>query len=200
MPRLSRPESQAVTRERLLETARELFLRDGYHPTSIEKVADAAGYSKGAVYSNFRNKDELCMAVLDAIRRQEADALMAAMVQQHTLEGRIGALQQWADQRIGDGQWTPLEMEFSAHARRDPMLRNMLAERNATMMRASAGLVALQIADLEHKPAMSAAAIASATVALGIGLGFQRSIDPTIPITAFIETYRALLTGRPDGQ
>ncbi len=195
MARLSRPESQAVTRERLLQTAKTLFLRDGYHPTSIEKVADAAGYSKGAVYSNFRNKDELCMAVLDAIRREEADALLAALAQERTLDGRIDALQRWADQRIGDGQWTPLEMEFSAHARRDPVLRDMLAERNATMMRASTALIALQISDLEHKPEMSAAAIASATVALGIGLGFQRSIDPAISIKPFIDTYRTLLTG-----
>jgi AcrR family transcriptional regulator len=40
-----------------------LFLRDGYAATSLEKVADEAGYSKGAVYSNFWNKDELCLAV-----------------------------------------------------------------------------------------------------------------------------------------
>jgi AcrR family transcriptional regulator len=195
MPRLSRPESQALTRERLLDTAKTLFLRDGYHPTSIEKVADAAGFSKGAVYSNFRNKDELCMAVLDTIRREESMALMEAFAREATVDGRIHALQAWADKRIGDGQWTPLEMEFSAHARRDPVLREMLADRNAKLMVAVTALVEMQIAELDTKPAMAAAALASAIVTMGIGLGFQRSIDPTVAITGFIESYRVLLTG-----
>ena len=44
MPRLSRAASQARTRAQLIETARELFLRDGYFATSLDKVADAAGY------------------------------------------------------------------------------------------------------------------------------------------------------------
>ncbi len=197
MARLTRPENQALTRERLLATAKSLFLSDGYHPTSIEKVADAAGYSKGAVYSNFSSKDELCMAVLDSIRRDETEVLLSALAQVHTLESRIDALQTWADQRIGDGQWTSLELEFSAHARRDPALRAVLARRNAAMMRACAHLIALQIAEMPTKPAMSAEAIASATVSLAIGLGFQRSIDPSISINSFMQTYRTLLTGNP---
>ena len=61
----SRPKPGATGRDR-----RQMFFDDGYHPTSLEKVADAAGYSKGAVYSNFRNKDELCAAVLDEIRAE----------------------------------------------------------------------------------------------------------------------------------
>src|ERR1041384_2785727 len=70
MARMTRAESQANTRAQLLATARQMFFTDGYHPTSLEKVADAAGYSKGAVYSNFRNKDELCVAVLDEVRAE----------------------------------------------------------------------------------------------------------------------------------
>ena len=195
MARLTRPENQALTRERLLATAKSLFLSDGYHPTSIEKVADAAGYSKGAVYSNFSSKDELCMAVLDVIRREETEVLLAALSQEQSFEGRMGALQTWADQRIGDGQWTSLELEFSAHARRDPTLRAALAKRNAAMMRACANLIALQIAEMSPKPVMGAEAIASATVSLAIGLGFQRSLDPGISINSFMATYQTLLAG-----
>ena len=40
-----------MTRERLLAAARELFRKQGYATTSIERIAEAAGYSKGAVYS-----------------------------------------------------------------------------------------------------------------------------------------------------
>ena len=41
------------------------FSRDGYHGASLEEIADTAGFSKGAVYSNFGGKAELFLAVLD---------------------------------------------------------------------------------------------------------------------------------------
>lgn len=66
MARLSRAESQAQTRELLIETARRLFVSDGFLGTSLEKVAATAGYSKGAVYSNFDGKAALFLAVMDA--------------------------------------------------------------------------------------------------------------------------------------
>ena len=61
--RLSRQESQARTRTLLLEVATTEFLAHGYNGTSLERVADAAGFSKGAVYGNFAGKDELVFAV-----------------------------------------------------------------------------------------------------------------------------------------
>jgi AcrR family transcriptional regulator len=126
--RLTRAESQARTRAQLLTTARELFLRDGYLATSLDKVADAAGFSKGAVYSNFRNKDELCLAVLDEIRAARA-AEITGLLTAPTIEDRLRRFEQWAERVIGDPQWTALEFEFAVQARRDPALRQELANR-----------------------------------------------------------------------
>ena len=92
MPRMTRAESQAQTRSQLVKTARQLFFEDGYHPTSLEKVADAAGFSKGAVYSNFRNKDELCIAVLDEVRAQRLAEILDIMAKPDT-SSRVEALQ-----------------------------------------------------------------------------------------------------------
>lgn len=86
---MSRAERQARTREQLLATARALFLRDGYFATSLERVADAAGYSKGAVYSNFAGKDELCRAVLDEIHTEQGAQIIAAITAGPTLEDRL---------------------------------------------------------------------------------------------------------------
>ncbi|MDN5852536.1 MAG: TetR/AcrR family transcriptional regulator, partial [Actinomycetia bacterium] len=61
----TRAERQAQTREALISVARELFLRDGFAATSLDRVAVEAGFSKGAVYSNFSGKEELGLAVLD---------------------------------------------------------------------------------------------------------------------------------------
>ncbi len=66
MARLTRAEAQAQTRRRLLDGAAVVFARRGFHGASLEEVADEAGYSKGAVYSNFVSKEELFLAVLAA--------------------------------------------------------------------------------------------------------------------------------------
>ncbi len=62
--RVTRAERQAQTRESLIAVAREMFLSDGYAATSLDKVAVRAGFSKGAVYSNFAGKDELFYALM----------------------------------------------------------------------------------------------------------------------------------------
>ena len=62
--RMTREESRAQTFERLLDSARDLFGHRGIEATSIEEVAEAAGYSRGAFYSNFKSKDDLICAVL----------------------------------------------------------------------------------------------------------------------------------------
>ena len=64
---------RAMTREHLLEAAAVVFARDGYYGASLDDVAAAAGFTKGAVYSNFKNKEDLFLALLDhRIDRQMA--------------------------------------------------------------------------------------------------------------------------------
>lgn len=62
---LSRNERQRLTRESLVFAAREVFARDGYHGASLDEIASDAGFSKGAVYSNFDDKAALFLAVMD---------------------------------------------------------------------------------------------------------------------------------------
>src|SRR6476661_2934648 len=130
MARLSRAESQAQTRSQLIATAKQMFFDDGYHPTSLEKVAEAAGYSKGAVYSNFRNKDELCSAVLDEVRSERFAEVIELVARRDGFE----ALQGWAERVIGDPGWTPLEAEFALHARTADETRADLAARLDTII------------------------------------------------------------------
>src|ERR1700752_3937271 len=111
MARRTRAESQAQTRAQLVATAKRMFFEDGYHPTSLEKVADAAGFSKGAVYSNFRNKDELCLAVLDE-NRAERLAEVLAMITESDVRDGLRRFEEWAQKVVGDPGWTSLEVEF----------------------------------------------------------------------------------------
>ncbi|MPY83521.1 MAG: TetR family transcriptional regulator [Actinophytocola sp.] len=195
MPRLSRAESQARTREQLVATAKELFLRDGYGPTSLDKVADAAGYSKGAVYSNFRNKDELCLAVLDDIHAEQAARIAEVVTGSTTVEERITRFQEWAERNIGDQAWTALEVEFAINARRDERLRAELAQRDKGIRDVIANLVTANSTEFGIDLPLSADDAATALLSLGIGLGIQRAVDPSIPVTVLTEVMR-LVAGR----
>src|SRR5919204_3512035 len=50
---------RAMTRQHLLEAAAIVFARKGFHESTLDEVAATAGFSKGAVYSNFKSKDDL---------------------------------------------------------------------------------------------------------------------------------------------
>jgi len=190
MARLTRAESQARTREQLLETAKELFLRDGYSMTSLEKVADEAGYSKGAVYSNFRNKDELCLAVLDRIHDEQVALIAETLVGAEDMEGLLSAFQAWAERSIGDEAWTALEVEFATNARRDPRIRAELASRDKAIRDSIAGLLTGFAERFGITLPMPADDAATALLSLGIGLGVQRAIDPSIPVRVLPDVMR----------
>ena len=191
MPRKTRAEAQAETRAQLVKTARQLFFDDGYYPTSLEKVADAAGYSKGAVYSNFRNKDELCTAVLDEVRAERLGEVLEIFAKPDT-PSRIDAIRDWAERVIGDPGWTTLEVEFAAHARPNDRLRTDLAGRlDGILQMLTTATESAETSGL-RLPAREAATI---LLALGVGLGLLRSIDPQIPVSGLIDTL-GLLTGQ----
>jgi AcrR family transcriptional regulator len=186
MARLTRAESQARTREQLVETAKLLFLRDGYSVTSLEKVADEAGYSKGAVYSNFRNKDELCLTVLDRIHDEQVAMVAEALAGADGMDGLLAAFQTWAERSIGDEAWTALEVEFAVNARRDPHVRAELAARDKAIRDTIAGLLTGYAERFGITLPMSADDAATALLSLGI----QRAIDPTIPVSVLPDVIR----------
>lgn len=75
--RLTRQESRLITRAALIDAAEKVFLREGFEHASVEQITEAAGFSRGAFYSNFSDKDELALAVIDKRRREVARALRA---------------------------------------------------------------------------------------------------------------------------
>ena len=196
MARLSRAESQERTRERLVATARELFLRNGYGATSLSDIAETAGYSKGAVYSNFRGKDHLCLAVLDDIRAEQLALLTDSVMREARIDDRLSTFAAWAEAHIGDEAWTTLEVEFLTGARHDDELRREITARVAAIHGALAQLLDALAHELGTTPAMSADQAAMTLLSLGIGLGVQRIADPTVPTAVLTDTLRLILRMR----
>ncbi|MGK5554877.1 TetR/AcrR family transcriptional regulator [Actinomadura kijaniata] len=194
MARLTRAESQARTRELLLATARRLFLRDGYHATTLGKVAEAAGFSKGAVYSNFATKDELCHAVIEAVRAEHVQRIFEAFRGGGSDEERLAAFTAWSERTIGDPGWTLLEAEFAIHAaRRDPALRDRVADGGRAWSNALRLLLEEEARRRDLTLPLPAADLADAFLGLGIGLGLRRAIDPTLSTTALPSLIRLVL-------
>lgn len=193
MTRLTRKESHARTRAKLLATARELFLSTGYNVTSLDKVSAEAGFSKGAVYSNFATKQELGLAVLDEVRTEHALALAAALADRSGIEERLEAFGTWAEEHIGDVGWTSLEVEFATSNRHLPGMADQLAARRRDITGVVAGIIEQQVEELGLVLPRPAEEIAVELLALGIGLGVQRAFDPELPVRALVDAVARLI-------
>lgn len=191
--KVTRAERQAQTRESLIAVAREMFLADGYAATSLDKVAVQAGFSKGAVYSNFAGKEELCMAVLDSIHEEQIHGVVSAFTRDTDLNGRIEAFSAWAREGLGQPRWTALEVEFGAIARQSPYVATELVKRHRAIREAIADLVRQVTAEAGLEDAVDPDQAATTLLSLGIGLGTLRSLDHTIDVGIFADAMRAML-------
>ncbi|MET9488839.1 TetR/AcrR family transcriptional regulator [Nocardia sp. NPDC006630] len=193
MARLTRSESQARTRTDLLVTARDLFLTEGYAKTSLERVAEEAGYSKGAVYSNFKTKSALCLEVLELIHETKFGEVTELIEGEDSLEARLERFQGWAEHTLGDVGWTMLEFEFAIVARDDPALQAALVS-SLGLVRGTVAAQLQVLADSTGVPLpMPADDAATVVLSLGLGLGIQRAIDPTLSARLITDAVRAMV-------
>ena len=142
-PRLTRSQRQEQTRSQLIEAALRVFLRRGFHGASLDEIAEEAGYTTGAVYSNFKGKDDLFLAVLDAEAHRRFPLHSALMLDASSIEEGLRAsareMAQYAREHPG---WTGVYVEFWTHASRRPQLRAKVAEQHERLLGTVGGLVA----------------------------------------------------------
>src|SRR5205807_5818775 len=91
MTRLTRAESQARTRALIVQAATRLFLRDGFQVTSLEQIGEEAGFTRGAVYSNFPSKTAMGIAVIDELYERKAQELREALEATDGIDRWFGA-------------------------------------------------------------------------------------------------------------
>src|SRR5437016_9838280 len=115
--RLSREESKALTRQKLISAARKIFLERGFHAASLDEIALEANVTKGAVYSNFDNKGELFMAVLDHHIEQRLQVYQSVTFPEEGLQmvARKHARVMLA-QGLEEAKWISLQAEVWAYA------------------------------------------------------------------------------------
>jgi len=169
--RLTRAQRSAQTRDELLEAAQRRFFDAGYHATTLDDVADDAGYTKGAVYSTFGSKAGLFLALFDDIVDQRLAAMQAIIDAGDS--GSDASLQALAEQPVEErnARFLLLSIEFWVHAAREPALLAAFSER---YRRLRASLAELAPPDSPLDPQRWALV----TLALSNGFALERLIDP----------------------
>ena len=174
--RRSRQEMQAQTREKLLEVATRLFVEKGYGGTSLRDIAEQAGFTQGAFYSNFESKEALLLEMLR--RHMQREALQLAELVGNANKGMehvLDDLQSWASTIDTDVAWSMLSIELQLHAQRSTVFAQayqaVWEEHKAVLAHWIEKIFAGYKAQMPAK----AESMASALMALAHGLALQRA-------------------------
>ena len=138
---------RAEVRTAVLAAAGDLFLRQGYRATTLDAIAAAAGFTKGAVYSNFGGKPQLFAAAVTATFVERSTTAISAVA---TLRGEPADIARQLTAVVGRATWSPVLSEFRAAAREDERVATIYAElrgsyrdRLAEQLRGLAGTLGL---------------------------------------------------------
>ncbi|MER7282413.1 TetR/AcrR family transcriptional regulator [Dactylosporangium sp. NPDC000244] len=178
---------RAEVRRRLLAAAAEVFADRGYLDSKLDDIAHAAGFTKGAIYSNFGSKQGLFGAVLDERSGAERAALTGA--------GSGDVARIIAQGIVGDPERRQLGLEFAARATRDEQVREILTPLRRQQRETAAAAIG-ELADrsglrLTVPPEVAALILHCLTN----GLSMEHLVDPELVDEAAVERAMATAIG-----
>jgi AcrR family transcriptional regulator len=196
--RLTRAEAKTQTRTRLLDAAARTFARKGYGGASVEEIADAAGYTIGAVYSNFGSKAQLMVELISS-RASERVTEAAQIVEESQERGEspLKALDRMViDVAEQDRDGIPLQVEFWLYAVRNPEVMKIFAEKLQVPKESLSRVIGAALERRAPEQQGKVDALTTIVFALFDGLVRQRRIDPaSVPDDLFGQALRWLFTG-----
>ncbi len=197
--RLTRAEAKARTRELLLDAASEVFASKGLAGASVEEIAERAGFSIGALYSNFSGKEELFLELMAHRASERVADTTQLLAEGRGLAGRpwqaLG--QQMIDTADKNVDLAPLQAEFWLYAVRHPEAMEAFAARVRKRREPLERLLTREF-DREGAgyPDDLPARVAIVISALFQGMVRQRRIDPdNVPPELYGDALRWLFTG-----
>ena len=197
MARLTRKESQARTRSKLLEAAGKVFACRGMERATVDEVAGEAGYTKGAFYANFKSKEELFLAMLDerfGKRLEEIDRVLSSGASVEDQARQAG--RDFSEFLATDPEWSRLFFEFAVQAMRDEEFRQELVTRHRTIRSRIAEGFQAHADTLGGKPPIPAEHVAMMTYAMADGFALARILEPEdIPDDMFGTMLAVFFTG-----
>jgi AcrR family transcriptional regulator len=156
-----------------------VFARRGFQAARVEEIAEEAGYSHGAVYSNFAGKEELFLAVFgDYMTKRIEEVAHATEIEGSFAERARAGADQWMERFAGDRDTFLLHLEFMIHAARNPKLSKQLGQRMAALRLEIERRLAERETGSDTRLPMPAADLALILRALGIGLAVEALNQP----------------------
>ncbi|MBK1783751.1 TetR/AcrR family transcriptional regulator [Prauserella cavernicola] len=175
VPRVRRDE----VRRRLLDAAAVVFAERGYQAARLDEIAHAAGFTKGAVYSNFAGKHALLAELIDQHVRTEfavnADEIRARNRPDQALEDIAGA---FAAGIVEEGTWTRLLVEIAQQAGHDADVREVYVGVRRTLRDELAAALTKAFDELGIELAVPAQQLALTLQSLRLGLALEHGTDP----------------------
>jgi AcrR family transcriptional regulator len=176
---MTRAESRQETRRQLLAAAATVFARRGYRRASVEEIASEAGYTIGALYSNFAGKEDVLLALLEQeIARIAERILKATQAEEDATDKLRAAGTAWMQFLDDEPELYALMIEFWTIWVRDEEHRPRHAERFAQVRSFIGGLIQQKADELGIAMRLPPEQIGAALVALADGLALQHLADP----------------------
>jgi AcrR family transcriptional regulator len=124
-----------VTRATLIAVGRTHFLRYGIGGAVAEKIAEDAGYSRGALYSNFDGKEELFLAVIQEEQARHLNVFRSILREESSAKGRLIKMRDSIANLITDRDWIVLRAEFEAESLRNERIRQSFIDTHRQQIR-----------------------------------------------------------------
>jgi AcrR family transcriptional regulator len=182
---------RAMTRQHLLDAATIVFTRQGFHGSTLDEVAATAGFTKGAVYSNFKSKDDLFLALLDDhIERQFAVASEVLDSGPRDTSEQLPRIRELirAGGFFWDDSWNTLYLEFVLYSRRNPEAAAKLAASAQRTRAFVQEMIETEYANVGVTGNYPTDHLAEISLALFNGLGMDRLVDPTAVTQEVLDT------------
>lgn len=166
------------TRQILLDAAEEVFARRGLTGAALEEIADAAGFTRGAIYSQFGAKETLFLAVVDRQRQRFLDGFAEVMMSFHRLgDVDIDELaERWRQLSSGTDR-AALGYELTLYLLRNPDARERVAAQRLETIRALGDFISKNIARIGGTLSMPAETLARIVLAANDGITLESHLD-----------------------
>jgi len=195
--KLTRERRRQQTRDVLIAAATEVFAQRGFEGASLEEIAETAGFTRGAIYKHFTDKEDLFFAVTDGMNERVIEAFRALVpTPGHAKEWDFSGLaEMWRASVEGFEDLFALGKEFELYVLRNPSAR----DRAAAHRRKNRELVTAFIEEVAGQSGMTlrlpAPTLASIVLAAADGLTYAARIDGEDLFGPFLELLNAgLLT------
>jgi len=176
--RLRRAEMVERNREAVLAAARRVFLDRGYAGSTLDSIAEEAGFSKGVMYSQFESKADVFLILLDQRIEERAEEQERIVDERAGVEALRELLLSFSRDAATESAWMRATIEFRAMASRDPELNRRYAAAHARTVERFTSVLARLCAKTGLRPLRPERQMAEFILALGSGMVLEWAANP----------------------